>query len=434
MDSSEEIKKIIIPIPQPSIKALVFNGGGIKGLAYAGALRVLDKQNLLKNIEWVVGTSAGAMFALMVALNYTPEEIEAEIKTVNFEEFKDHEGGNSLLGKIINPIKSLKTLLWDKEGYYLGKKLHQWVQKIVKQKLQTEHATFDDLHQKKAKQSVNYCFKDLLVTVTDFDKKIINTLGYGKKSTGRMRIADAVLASMSIPGVYRTRYIDPETQKMIWQPTAEQKKNKTLVRYVDGGVLSNYSIEVFTHPQYWPMGYYGLANNKSINPGVLGLRLDSMDTEAEAIRSFWASPNKTPAASPLITDYVKELFYNLISDNTKARFHSMQTIFIPISKTIGVTDFNINKKTKNDLINSGEKATKQYIDNYLKDAVYDFIVYKNHEELSEDYAIKKRLWNDLCKLNNPNKNEAEYRNSLEIYFQSVVRAKELVESSQTFTC
>ena len=44
-------------------KNLVFQGGGVKGIAYGGALDVLDKKGILKNIIRVAGTSAGAINA-----------------------------------------------------------------------------------------------------------------------------------------------------------------------------------------------------------------------------------------------------------------------------------------------------------------------------------------------------------------------------------
>lgn len=54
-------------------KNLVFEGGGVKGIAYAGALEILDKEGILQNIERVAGTSAGAMMAVLVGLRYSAE-------------------------------------------------------------------------------------------------------------------------------------------------------------------------------------------------------------------------------------------------------------------------------------------------------------------------------------------------------------------------
>ena len=42
------------------IENLVFKGGGVLGIAYAGAIESLEEKGLLKNIKRVAGTSAGS--------------------------------------------------------------------------------------------------------------------------------------------------------------------------------------------------------------------------------------------------------------------------------------------------------------------------------------------------------------------------------------
>ena len=56
---------------------LVFEGGGVKGIAYVGALEVLDQEGILKDIKRVAGTSAGAMVAVLVGLGYSAAEPNA---------------------------------------------------------------------------------------------------------------------------------------------------------------------------------------------------------------------------------------------------------------------------------------------------------------------------------------------------------------------
>ncbi|MDQ2863842.1 MAG: patatin-like phospholipase family protein, partial [Bacteroidota bacterium] len=46
-------------------KNLVLEGGGVRGLAYAGALEVLEQKNILSHLEKVAGSSAGAIAGLM---------------------------------------------------------------------------------------------------------------------------------------------------------------------------------------------------------------------------------------------------------------------------------------------------------------------------------------------------------------------------------
>jgi predicted acylesterase/phospholipase RssA len=63
-----------------SISNLAFKGGGVLGIAYAGAIQVLEEKGLLQQVQKVAGTSAGAMTAALVSLNYTAAEIYNIVK------------------------------------------------------------------------------------------------------------------------------------------------------------------------------------------------------------------------------------------------------------------------------------------------------------------------------------------------------------------
>ena len=54
--------------------ALVLSGGGAKGLAHIGVLRILDSLGIHPDL--VVGTSMGAIVGAMYASGYTPAQIE----------------------------------------------------------------------------------------------------------------------------------------------------------------------------------------------------------------------------------------------------------------------------------------------------------------------------------------------------------------------
>jgi predicted acylesterase/phospholipase RssA len=51
--------------------ALIMKGGGAKGLAYVGALQVLEQYGY--KFTWFVGTSAGAITAVLLAAGYTAD-------------------------------------------------------------------------------------------------------------------------------------------------------------------------------------------------------------------------------------------------------------------------------------------------------------------------------------------------------------------------
>ncbi len=70
------------------IKNLAIKGGGVKGAAYVGAIRELDKANLLAPIQRVSGTSAGAMMACMICAGYNVDELEKLMLGIQFSKFK----------------------------------------------------------------------------------------------------------------------------------------------------------------------------------------------------------------------------------------------------------------------------------------------------------------------------------------------------------
>lgn len=62
--------------------ALVLSGGGAKGAAHIGVLKVLEEYQI--PIDFVVGTSAGSIIGAMYSVGYSPEEIEKTILEMNF--------------------------------------------------------------------------------------------------------------------------------------------------------------------------------------------------------------------------------------------------------------------------------------------------------------------------------------------------------------
>ena len=49
------------------VSALIFEGGGTKGAAYAGVVKALDAAGLVKDVKHFAGASAGAMTAAILA-------------------------------------------------------------------------------------------------------------------------------------------------------------------------------------------------------------------------------------------------------------------------------------------------------------------------------------------------------------------------------
>ncbi|MCD6102103.1 MAG: patatin-like phospholipase family protein, partial [Candidatus Cloacimonetes bacterium] len=65
---------------RPSV-GVVLSGGGARGIAHIGVLRVLEKYQI--PIDYIGGTSFGALIAAFYASGYDSYQIEKIIKNIN---------------------------------------------------------------------------------------------------------------------------------------------------------------------------------------------------------------------------------------------------------------------------------------------------------------------------------------------------------------
>jgi NTE family protein len=284
---------------------LVFEGGGVKGIAYAGALEVLSERGILQNVKKAAGTSAGAITATLVCLGYSAAKIKEAIFALDFSKFED--GWDPLR----LPIEY---------GLYKGDAFLKWIQEMITGKAKAgANATFEDLH--------NQGLPDLYVYSTDLNIFDIKQFSY--TDTPNVIVAEAVRASMSIPLFFKA-----------WKFTNSIPDDHI---YVDGGVVLNYPLTVFdtvTQPD---------------EPQTLGLYLYDYDN------------CKKPSSlnyDELIT-YCKTLFETLLESqnidfsvdpSTEARTVKINDFGIL------ATDFRITQEQKTELYESGIKYTTDYLD------------------------------------------------------------------------
>ena len=188
------------------IENLVFKGGGVLGIAYAGAIEVLEKKGVLKKIKRVSGTSVGAVIAMLVALKYNSNEIKDILKYTNLKDFEDN----------LNPLK-----ITTKYGLYDGDVLLNWIKGLIKKKTGNENTTFTELNSKE--------YLDLKVYSTDLTD--VKLKEFSNKCTPNVIVAESIRASISIPLVFSA-----------WKFTNKIPDDHL---YVDGGVLNNYPINSF---------------------------------------------------------------------------------------------------------------------------------------------------------------------------------------------
>lgn len=100
--------------------AIVMKGGGVKGLAFAGALLELEKHFWF---DQHVGTSAGAIAAILLAADYKPTELADILREKNFKDFLD-----ARFWKF--PINLLT-----RGGLYPGEEFRAWIAELIGAKI-----------------------------------------------------------------------------------------------------------------------------------------------------------------------------------------------------------------------------------------------------------------------------------------------------------
>ncbi|MGI4883988.1 MAG: patatin-like phospholipase family protein [Janthinobacterium lividum] len=98
---------------------LVLSGGGAKGLAHVGVLKELEKNHI--PIDYIVGTSMGAVVGAMYASGYSPADIE---QIVLSKEFQNWTSGKTLESKTFNFVTSEPSPSALRLGVALDSTLH----------------------------------------------------------------------------------------------------------------------------------------------------------------------------------------------------------------------------------------------------------------------------------------------------------------------
>lgn len=316
---------------------LVFEGGGVKGIAYVGSLQALEEKGILQNVARVGGASAGAITAILVGLNYSVREVNDILRRLDFNSFQDDSH--------FFPVDAVR--LFNKYGWYKGDAFRKWIGDIIKEKTGNSEATFKDAQGLKNARG----FRDLYFVGTNLSTRFEELFSF--ELTPDLPIADAVRISMSIPLFF-----------------ASQRRNNDI--YVDGGVLDNYPVKLFdskkfveTAEHFLVPAYYDKRNvgvtaeaQYVYNKETLGFRLDS----AQEIAVFRDHENPQHNKIDSFLDYLKALMGTIMESQQSQHLHGddwQRTIYID---TIGVrtTDFDLSDEKKEALVKSGKENTEKY--------------------------------------------------------------------------
>lgn len=178
----------------------LFGGGAIRGVAYIGAIKAFEELKIEANT--LAGSSVGAVFAALLAVGYTSDELKDMFLKVNFDLFKDISIG-------LGPLFAISK----------GEVFLEWIREHIEKKFYGE----------KYKKGYNRA-----VTFKDIDKNLViittNLLNFeckefSKFETPDYEIASAIRISCCMPGLMKpieynkTLLVDGDLQKgsPMWQ-------------------------------------------------------------------------------------------------------------------------------------------------------------------------------------------------------------------------
>ena len=321
----------------------VFRGGGVKGLALAGALCGFAEHPTkpIKTWKCVAGASAGAIIACYLATGHSAQEMLELMKKTNFSSFADFPARSKLFGVARLPFK---------HGMASGHAFESWFDEVL------DGATFGPLRKKSENGGLppDWSLKLIAVDVTKrrllvLPDDLVFYRDPGKSTLidpDSFKVARAARMSMSIP--------------YFFDPIRLEDQDGTACTIVDGGTLSNFPVWLFdvdpsatgkppTHPTF---GFTlehgrglggGLKTFQKIQPWGIHFAFDIFHTAQEA----WDT--------------------RFVSHSTRVR-----TVTVDAAD-VATTEFNLSKEKQDLLIENGRAAARMFLDQFeLEDYMNTF--------------------------------------------------------------
>jgi len=290
------------------IENLVFSGGGIKGVAHAGAVRALDRFGCLASIRRVAGSSAGALSAMALACGYTADDMLWLAGLPNFQYFKDDSLG------IVRDLYRLFTVY----GIYKGEALERYIAMIPVQTGLSPDVTFADLRRLASDPSAGRTFRELSVPAVNLTTQRL--VVFDADGAPDMRVAEAVRMSASLP--------------LFWPSVVLKGEHM-----VDAGLLCNCPVHLFD--------YKAPSGERIPNPGTLGVFLGP-------------SPQGNPCPVEIkdLMTYLLALVELLTEHANRAHVKAIdwaRMAFVDCG-SVRATDFSLDDDERRRLVDAGDLA------------------------------------------------------------------------------
>lgn len=319
---------------------LVLEGGGVKGIGLVGAVLRLMRADYA--FPRVAGTSAGSIVAAFLAAGATEEQLAGAMGRLDYPRVPDRSPPRI-------PALSESVSLLRSAGAYEGDYIHRFLERELEA---LGVRTFADLRRDESGDDPAlepFQRYKLVVMATDVSRGRLLRLPWDYRLLGvdpdRQRVAAAVRASISIPLYFRPVVV----------AHGETGEETTLV---DGGVLSNFPIEVFDRTDRveprWP---------------TLGVKV-MPDLPASSSELFPGVPWLAQSALPPLR-LLEQVVATAIAGNDQTYLERpcvrRRAIQVDTS-AVGIVEFDASEQKRTALLGSGETAADAFLAGWDWDA------------------------------------------------------------------
>ena len=323
----------------------VFEGGGVKGIAFAGAIAAAERDAGVQ--EWVnlAGTSAGSIVAALLVAGYDANGIQKLLADAKYARFADTGAGGKWVGGLWNAVMRLRGMAPGR--YFLEWMREQLAASPLAKELGKTELTFADVRR------LDLPPRDEVPDITDVQyeraKYRLHVIG-SDITTGRMIILPDDLPDYedengkpfdkdSFPLVEAVRM--SMSYPFLFTPVVLHRQGRP-VYVVDGGLLSNFPIWLFDgpHPKR-PTWGFRLHGGSSVEEGLPYRKIP---------RPHWAVPLLKAMFSAATEAWDRQQ----LSHATSAR-----TVSVPTHQ-ISTTDFGLTRAEADSLYAWGVNAAHDF--------------------------------------------------------------------------
>lgn len=400
---------------------MVFEGGGAKGMVFVGAMEEFNRRGHTHGR--LLGTSAGAITAILLAAGYTTEEMlvalgeqtgEGHPVFTTFMGQPEPLDSNLLksgaLARVLQEIdlpfvpnafgieeKLDAAILGWISGNAIGRHLLSFIERggwfaadafvtWISAKLDSgtlngkQPRAFSKMTMKEFHTATG---KDLSLVAADVTKGIKLVLNH--RTAPDVPVVWAVRMSMSIPMLW---------QEVVWQAEWGPYRAIDITgdSIVDGGLLSNFPIELFISDQKPVQAVMG----EKISERVLGMLIDESVNvpNAPALPAKTGAPVKKKPAVQVGELATVQRLMNLVNTMLEARDKDVISAFEELVVRLpaggyGTTEFDMTEERRAALLEAGRQAMKRYLDRMeLKGVSFSFDEGPTPAEQADQMALK----------------------------------------------